>query len=115
MNSIEGTQKVWLSDSCSLTPGEIQENIDNGRHERLIERLQFTNSDMSRHGWVEVGTSTVSITFHQQDEVIEKLADGLRQQIEVTRAEAQSKVAHLEEKLSQLLALPNPDQQGATK
>jgi hypothetical protein len=50
------------------------------------------------------------MAFHPQDEVIGKLAVGLREQISIVRAEAQSKVAHLEEKLSQLLALPNPDQ-----
>lgn len=110
MKTIKGTQKAWMSDSCHITPNEMQECIDKGKHEYLIGRLHFTNSDMTRHGWVEVGTAKVSVTFHPQDEVIEKLADGLREQISMVRAEAQTKVLQLEEKLSQLLALPNPDQ-----
>ena len=114
MNNIQGTQKVWLSDSSSLTPGEIQACIDDGKHEYLIGRLVFTNSDMAQCGWIELGTAKIDMTFHPQDAVMEKMADGLREQISIVRAEAQSKVARLEEKLSQLLALPSPDQ-GETK
>ena len=114
MNNIQGTQKVWLTDSCSLTPSEIQACIDEGRHEYLIVRLQFSNANMATCGWTEIGTANIEIVLHPQDEVIEKLAVGLREQISIVRAEAQSKVERLEEKLSQLLALPNPDQ-GETK
>ena len=110
MNHIQGTLKAWLSDSCSMTPSEMQACIDAGKHEYLIGRLVFTNSDMASCGWVELGTANIEMAFHPQDEVIGKLAVGLREQISIVRAEAQSKVAHLEEKLSQLLALPNPDQ-----
>ena len=114
MNNIQATQKAWMTDSCHMTPSEIQACIDKGKHEYLIGVLAYSNNDMSKYGWVEVGTAKIKATFHPQDEVIEKLADGLREQISIVRAEAQSKVARLEEKLSQLLALPNPDQ-GETK
>lgn len=115
MNSINGTLKAWVSDSSSLTPGEMQKAIDDGKHEYLIGRLVFTNSDMAQCGWIELGTAKIDMTFHPKDAVMEKMADGLREQISIVRAEAHVKVAKLEEKLSQLLALPNPDQQGATK
>lgn len=107
MNSIKGAQRAWTTDSCSMTPSEMQSFIDQGKHEYLIGRLSFSNTDMSRYGWVEVGEATIEVAFIPQDAVIEKLADGLREQISIVRAEAQSKVAQLEEKLSQLLALPN--------
>jgi hypothetical protein len=114
MNNIQGTQKVWITDSDRLSPRDIQEAIDAGRQEDLVQQFSFSNFDMSRHGWVELGSAKIEVVLHPQDEVIEKLADGLREQISIVRAEAQSKVAQLEEKLSQLLALPNPDQ-GETK
>ena len=114
MNNIKGTMKVWLADSCRLTPSEIQACIDEGRHEYLIGRLHFSNADMAACGWTEIGTANIEIVLHPQDEVIEKLAVGLREQISIVRAEAQSKVAQLEEKLSQVLALPYPGQ-GETK
>lgn len=107
MNDIQGTQKVWLSDTSRLTPVDIQAAIDAGEQEYVLGRLQFSDSDMSRHGWAEIGTAKIEVTFHPQDAVVEKLAEGLRNQISVVRAEAQQKVAHLEEKLNQLLALPN--------
>lgn len=107
MNDIQGTQKVWLSDTSRLTPLDIQAAIDAGEQEYILGWLQFSDTDMSRYGWAEIGTAKIEVAFHPQEAVIEKLAEGLRNQISVVRAEAQQKVAHLEEKLNQLLALPN--------
>lgn len=112
MNTITGIQKAWLTETCGYTPSDIIQSATNdGDLERLVARLNFGNTDMSCYGWVEVGTAKIEVTFHPQDEVLEKLADGLREQISMVRAEAQTKVLELEEKLSQLLALPNPDNQ----
>jgi hypothetical protein len=112
VNNIQGTAKVWLPDADRITPRDIQQCINDGKTDYAIRQFSYSglDADMSKYGWVEIGTATIDVTFLPQESVIEKLADGLREQISIVRAEAQSKVAQLEDKLNQLLALPAPDQ-----
>lgn len=111
MKDIQGTTKVWLTDE-RITPCTIQSLIDDGKTDYAINQFSYSrlDADMSKYGWVEIGTATIEVTFLPQDTVIEKLADGLREQISTVRAEAQSRITQLEDKLNQLLALPNLEQ-----
>lgn len=110
---IEGKTKVWITYS-NITPERIQEigdNKDKGGGDCAVNLLSYSSQDMSHcDGWTEVGTAEIKVTFLSREIVLEKMAEGLRKEIQEVKAKAHVKVSQLEDKLNQLLALPNPDQ-----
>ncbi|MHB1098341.1 MAG: hypothetical protein ACYCZR_02185 [Burkholderiales bacterium] len=107
MNKITGTVGVWITNDWT-TPQSVMKLAADGFQNDAVDKLSYANYDMSgTAGWLRVGTATISIEFDEEKEIISKKAEGLRKEIHTVRAEAQMKVERLEERLSQLLALPN--------
>ena len=95
---------VWLSDSYTAEAAHIV--IDS---ERLVRCCSIANTsqDMSRYGWLRIGSAQVTFDVHDPAELANAQVASLRQQIQTVRAEAQHKVEQLEDAIQKLLALPN--------
>ena len=106
MKAITGKIGVWITNDRT-TPQDAISMSANGEQDRALDLFFYSTHDMSGQGWVRVGTAAVTVEFSDMNEIINNKADCLRKEIQTVRAEAQKKIGALEERLGQLLSLPN--------
>ena len=69
--------------------------------------LTFTNADMTKCGYTQVGTGQIECSFFTRDEIQQGAIDSLKVQVQKVKAEAEQEVTKLNEKIQQLLAITN--------
>jgi hypothetical protein len=67
----------------------------------------FTNADMTKHGYTQIGTSEMNNIFFTRDAIQERAIDSLKAQVQKVKAEAEKEVTKLNDKIQQLLAIEN--------
>jgi hypothetical protein len=67
----------------------------------------YTNSDMTKHGYTQIGTGEINHTFFTRDEIQNNAIDSLKAQVQKVKAEAEKEVTKLNDKINQLLAITN--------
>lgn len=92
------TIKAWITSPQFAAPGD----------ETNIERLTFSNLDMTDCGWLQVGVATITLesTF-SRDQLLQSMVATLNEQIKKERAESYARVAAFEQRINDLLLLTN--------
>ena len=62
---------------------------------------------MAQIGWTMVGTAAFEVTLVSRDAIINNKIAAINGEIKEIRADAQSKIARLEERMNSLLAITN--------
>lgn len=88
----------------SLSYIDLKDLADIGK---IANHLSIFTSDMSKHGYVVVGTTEVDIDLLPPDQIIGNAVLALRAKAAEIRAEATARVTALESKAQQLLAIEN--------
>jgi len=81
-----------------------------GMHDEsdAISNLTFYNKDMTQHGWVNVGTADIEVTFITREEALQNQVESLKAKKASIIAEATEKATEIDERIQSLLALPAP-------
>lgn len=95
----KGTVKVWFASEW-YGPADVRRDPDGA-----VDRLYFTNTDMSPSGWVHGGNAEVVITFFDEKQIQSEKVQALRTQLEQDRADSQIRQNALIRKISELEAL----------
>lgn len=101
MKKIEGTIGVWLAGD-GYGPEEIKRD-----GAKAINKLQFSNLDMSSHGWTRIGTAEVTLSLMSEDKMVESKVASMRAEIQSIRATSENAITRLQEKIQSLLAITN--------
>jgi hypothetical protein len=67
----------------------------------------YTNSDMTKHGYTQIGTGEINHIFYTRDAIQERAIDSLKAQVQEVKAKAEKEVTKLNDKIQQLLAITN--------
>lgn len=111
---IVGEVNVWSTGDW-ITPEYLQEMIANGESDRAVAMLSYSNADMTGYdGWAHFGRAKVEVVLFPRNVIVENKVESLKAEIQKKRAETQKEVEKLEERIQQLLALPNPNPNKAT-
>ena len=102
----KGTVNVWLPSSAYTKPSDLHKLDD----ERLVASVQFQNIDMSRDGWMRVGTAEVIITLDDCKTCTANQVAILQRQLKELRAEHQQAQNRLTKRINELLAIENEAQ-----
>lgn len=100
MTTITGIITVQLSSAYG--PDDLE-----GDAESVINRMSFMNGDMSKYGYVVVGSAEVTVTLLGKSEMIDSKVDALRKESAQIEAEACAKVTNIKRQIQQLLAITN--------
>jgi hypothetical protein len=80
--------------------------VKEGDLDEAASALTYINHDMSdTEGWAEVGVATITVTFHNRDELVAKELDGLNTQLQKVRAENQQRENAILDRISKLQAI----------
>lgn len=92
------TIKAWITLPQFASPGD----------ETNIERLTFSNLDMTNCGWLEVGIATITLesTF-SSEQLVQSMVATLNEQIKKERAESYERISVFEQRINDLLLLTN--------
>lgn len=105
MSKIVSAQKVpiWITGEYP-NPKELHAMDD----AKMVDLLTLYHSDMSQHGWIQVGEAEITITLKSDDEMVNSQIAVLRAKKAKAQAEALKKLEEYEHRIQQLLALPAP-------
>jgi len=103
MKQINGTLQAWLTGGTSLSDFDFEDITDNS-----LATIEYYNGDMSEHGWLLVGSADITVTFHDEDEVLGRQVALLTAAKAKILAKATADATRIEEKIQSLLALPAP-------
>lgn len=106
MSKIVSAQEVpvWITNEF-LDPKDLRSMDD----ATIVDRLTTYHSDMSQHGWIQVGEAEITITLKSDDEMVNSQIATLRVKKAEVQAEALKKLEEYEHRIQQLLALPAPE------
>jgi hypothetical protein len=100
-----GTTKVWTT-SQWRNVDHILHLVKEGDFDEAASGMTYINHDMScTEGWAEVGVATITVTFHNRDELVAKELDGLNTQLQKVRAENQQRENAILDRISKLQAI----------
>ena len=100
MKTITATVKAWITSSY-YGPAEIAKDGD-----KSVSQLFYSNHDHTgTDGWCLVGSAEITVTLLDQDAIIGKKVESLRQELTNHRVNAQMKENALQEKIQKLLAI----------
>lgn len=72
---------------------------------RSLSGLCITPADMSSVGYTKIGEADIEVTLFSKEIVIRDSVDTLRKEQSKVRAEAESKVQHIEDRIQSMLAI----------
>ena len=98
---ITGTTKAWLCNDI-YGPDDIKREGS-----KCVDRLGYSDQDMSRHGWTLIGEADITLRLVSDDTMVGNKVAALREEIKAVRANAEAKATALESKVQQLLAITN--------
>lgn len=93
--------KAWLSQHSLqwIKPEELTDP------EKAAKHISFSNHDMTGLGWTQIGTAKMELSLFSKEDMTKSAIQALEAEMANVRAEAAQKVAGLEEKKQQLMAL----------
>ena len=100
-----GSTKVWISSPEWKDVATLKQLIEQGKTTAAVDYLSTSNHDMSSSGWAEVGTATVTVTLHDENELTEKALESLHKQLREVRAENQQHENFILDRISKLQAI----------
>lgn len=98
MKTVSATVKAWIAQHSSVSPADLLKG-------ERIDDLQFSAVDMSRAGWTQVGTATITVQLTDERTMVSNKVNALREEAKNIRAEATAKVTRIEGQINDLLAL----------
>ena len=99
---ITATADAWINTIYNSIDG-----IAKFPPERAINLLTFYNGNFEVEGYAKVGTATITFTSFDDAQIKCGMIESMKIEISKIRAESTVKINEIEEKIQQLLALPN--------
>lgn len=100
-----GTTKAWTT-SKWRDIDSILHTVKEGKFDEAAAEMTYLNHDMSdTDGWVEVGIATITVTFHNRDELVAKELEGLNVQLQKVRSENMMRENAILDRISKLQAI----------
>lgn len=102
---ITGTVKAWTT-SIWQNMDHVLHLVKEGKPDEAAAAMMYVDHDMSdSEGWAEVGTATITVTFHPREEVVAKELEGLNAQLQKVRADNAMRENAILDRISKLQAL----------
>ena len=98
------TKSVWLTESA---PKYIDLNAIRKSEESGWFMYSEIDSDMAKYGCTLIGTAEIEITMLDQSNITANAINAIKTQIQDVRAESESKINGLQDKINKLLAISN--------
>ena len=94
--------KMWMTDGTynPITPQDIAAGA-----EKLINKVQFYNGDMSKEGWTYIGDADVTMHMIDKKTIVDNKVASLKEQAKTIRATATRDCLRIEDQINQLLAI----------
>jgi len=105
MRTITGTLNAYSYQGWAK-PAELIANEDVNRS--ISSLLLSTNG--SADGYVKLGTAQITVTFDDDDKIVDNMVVALKAQKQKVQADAQVEINRLDERIQSLLALPAPSE-----
>ncbi|MGN3707146.1 hypothetical protein [Achromobacter xylosoxidans] len=99
---MEVTQTVsaWLTPNSLISPDEITDP-----NKVRLGDLSYTNLDMTECGYTLIGKARITLALPDRDRLIDSKVASMRAEVKKIRAEAEAKACHIENQISNLLAI----------
>ncbi|CUJ64853.1 hypothetical protein HMPREF3069_03175 [Achromobacter xylosoxidans] len=99
---MEVTQTVsaWLTPNSLISPDEITDP-----NKVRLGDLSYTNLDMTECGYTLIGKARITLALPDRDRLIDSKVASMRAEVKKIRAEAEAKASHIENQISNLLAI----------
>ncbi|WP_241117421.1 hypothetical protein [Achromobacter xylosoxidans] len=99
---MEVTQTVsaWLTPTSLTSPDEITDP-----NKVRLGDLSYTNLDMTECGYTLIGKARITLALPDRDRLIDSKVASMRAEVKKIRAEAEAKACHIENQISNLLAI----------
>lgn len=99
---MEVTQTVsaWLTPTSLTSPDEITDP-----NKVRLGDLSYTNLDMTECGYTLIGKARITLALPDRDRLIDSKVASMRAEVKKIRAEAEAKASHIENQISNLLAI----------
>jgi len=98
-----GHVKAWASGSYFAD--RLKDRSKFGTAEEVVGTVNYTDCDMSEHGWIEVGVATITIELYPNDVIVGKQLDALREELRQHRINSHNAEQAILEKISKLQAI----------
>jgi hypothetical protein len=100
-----GTLKAWTRPYEDDGLSRVMARLASGKNNDALEVLSYTNMDMTDTGWIEVGTATINVRLLKPDLMLSRQLDGLKNQLQIVRAENQQRENAILDRISKLQAI----------
>lgn len=99
---MEVTQTVsaWLTPTSLISPDEITDP-----NKVCLGDLSYTNLDMTDCGYTLIGKARITLALPDRGRLIDSKVASMRAEVKKIRAEAEAKASHIENQISNLLAI----------
>ncbi|MCH1993544.1 hypothetical protein [Achromobacter xylosoxidans] len=99
---MEVTQTVsaWLTPNSLISPDEITDP-----NKVRLGDLSYTNLDMTECGYTLIGKARITLALPDRERLIDSKVASMRAEVKKIRAEAEAKACHIENQISNLLAI----------
>lgn len=99
---MEVTQTVsaWLTPNSLTSPDEITDP-----NKVRLGDLSYTNLDMTECGYTLIGKARITLALPDRERLIDSKVASMRAEVKKIRAEAEAKARHIENQISNLLAI----------
>lgn len=98
--TITATVPAWIT-SNSFDPRKL---ID-GKAEEIIGALYYSLSDMTDCGWIKCGTAEITLTIHDEKEIVSNKIGALKAEKAAVLADAEAKARRIEGMIQELLCI----------
>ncbi|MFY3196803.1 hypothetical protein ACOTE7_23080 [Achromobacter xylosoxidans] len=99
---MEVTQTVsaWLTPNSLISPNEITDP-----NKVRLSDLSYTNLDMTECDYTLIGKARITLALPDRGRLIDSKVASMRAEVKKIRAEAEAKACHIENQISNLLAI----------
>lgn len=98
MKTITATVKAWLTEWCG--PDDLEQSA-----ERAVVALAYSTQDMTKQGWTYAGMATITVEIVDGQALVDNKVAALREELKSERVKADMKLADIELKIQNLLAI----------
>jgi hypothetical protein len=95
------TGKIKVQISSSFGPQDL------AAAKNPFALMMFVDTDMSMHGYSVIGEAEITAHLFDEQTMIEKKVEALREEAKKTRADAEATCTRIDRKINQLLAITN--------
>jgi hypothetical protein len=98
MKKVSGTTKAWLNKYSNIS---MEGNTD----KVIIDKLSFSVSDMSSHGWTYVGNAKITLELLEDDAILNSKISTLKVKKQKIQADAFVQANEIDEEIQKLLSI----------